>query len=71
MTYRVEHSKWEDGQGYSYTEVIDNTEHGEYGTAQAYAEDWIANDPDNDYSGDKFEVIDNETDEVVDVCTID
>lgn len=70
MKYRVEHSRWEEN-GYSYTEIIGETEHDEFGTADAFAEDWISNDPDNDYSGDVFEVIDNETDEVVDVCKVD
>lgn len=71
MTYRVEHSKWEDGSGYSYTEPIAELDVFHKGDAAVFADDYISADPHHSYSGDKFEIINNETDAVVDEYTVE
>ena len=68
--FRVDHSNWEDGSGYSYTETIDTLESYSAGDAQEITKAWIEYDPEHDYSGDKFKIINNDTDEVVDSFTV-
>lgn len=60
--YRVEISHWEDGSGYSFTETVDNFD-------DRFPDDYEAKNYAKDYnckSGDRVEVINNDTDDVVD-----
>lgn len=69
--YVISHHKWEEGSGYSYSTIVETTTHFTPGDAEAFAKDYAANDPEHDYSGDKFTIQDLSTNMIVDEFTFD